>query len=302
MKHAFLIMAHENWELLTKLVKRLDNSSNYIIIHIDAKAKISDWHYKELYDACKHAQIRFIKRQKIFWGGYSIINCEIELFKEALNTPCEYFHLLSGNDYIIKSDEYFYGFFEKNRGKQFVEIKDQKFSNDSIYRYKIWHPFQDGVGRKKSVLLFIEKLLVNFEKPLVFIDRTKKFEGNLYWGGSQWCSITKDFARYLISQEKQIEKLFKYSYCCDEFFLQTIIMNSEYKDALYNEELLDFSDIASNLRLIDWERGRPYTYDIDDLELLTNTTKLFGRKINNDTEKRRLLLDALDRESGTCHH
>lgn len=37
-RHAYLIMAHNQWELLLELLKALDDSRNDIYLHIDRKA------------------------------------------------------------------------------------------------------------------------------------------------------------------------------------------------------------------------------------------------------------------------
>ena len=41
-KHAYLIIAHTNFDQLQKLVKMLDNDKNDIFIHVDKKAKTFD--------------------------------------------------------------------------------------------------------------------------------------------------------------------------------------------------------------------------------------------------------------------
>ena len=40
-KHAYMIMAHDQFELLSILIKMLDDPRNDIFLHIDKKAK--DW-------------------------------------------------------------------------------------------------------------------------------------------------------------------------------------------------------------------------------------------------------------------
>ena len=64
-----------------------------------------------------------------------------------------------------------------------------------------------------------------------------------------------------------IRKLFKYGYCCDEMFIQTMLVNS--KDGFKNY-LGIYTEVENqqNLRAIDWKRGNPYTYSIDDYEEL----------------------------------
>ncbi|MDF2484874.1 MAG: glycosyltransferase, partial [Herbinix sp.] len=41
-RHAYLIMAHSNFEYLKKLIKSLDDPRNDIFLHIDKKAKFTD--------------------------------------------------------------------------------------------------------------------------------------------------------------------------------------------------------------------------------------------------------------------
>ena len=40
MKHAFLIIAHNNWWQLKKLIECLDSGTHDIYVHIDKKVKI----------------------------------------------------------------------------------------------------------------------------------------------------------------------------------------------------------------------------------------------------------------------
>ena len=44
-KHAYLIMAHNNFGILEKLLMLLDDQRNDIYIHIDKKVKDFDFHY-----------------------------------------------------------------------------------------------------------------------------------------------------------------------------------------------------------------------------------------------------------------
>ena len=39
MRHAFLVIAHNNWWQLKKLIQQLDDESNDIYVHIDKKSK-----------------------------------------------------------------------------------------------------------------------------------------------------------------------------------------------------------------------------------------------------------------------
>ena len=50
------------------------------------------------------------------------------------------------------------------------------------------------------------------------------------------------------------------------------------------------------MRYIDWNRGNPYTFTIDDYEELMKSGCLFARKVDIKTEKQRELIDKIYKE------
>ena len=84
MKHAFLIMAHSNWELLKRIIRNLDFEDSRIYLHIDAKSEISTNKIEEIKQQAKIANVVVIPRIKVTWWGYSQIQCELNLFKSAV--------------------------------------------------------------------------------------------------------------------------------------------------------------------------------------------------------------------------
>ena len=128
---------------------------------------------------------------------------------------------------------------------------------------------------------------------LIGVDRTKKYESLEFKMGSNWASITHSFAEYLLNNEKLVKKLFKYGYCCDEIFIQTMFINSNGQFKNYMGVYTEI-DNQQNMRSIDWKRGKPYSYSISDYDELKASGNLFCRKVDNVTEKQVLLLDQLD--------
>ena len=59
-KHAYLIMAHNEFHILEKLILLLDDSRNDIYIHIDSKVKNFNFKYYE--QLVKESNIYFIER------------------------------------------------------------------------------------------------------------------------------------------------------------------------------------------------------------------------------------------------
>ena len=77
-------------------------------------------------------------------------------------------------------------------------------------------------------------------------------------------------------------KIFKYSYCADELFVQTILYNSEFYK---NVVSLKNDDYMSIKRFIDWNRGQPYTFKLEDFDLIMNSGCFFARKFSSKVDK-----------------
>lgn len=298
MKHAFLIMAHNQFDLLGRLLQALDHADNHLFVHIDAKAKAVD--FDALSSCCKHSPLTFVPRMLVYWGGYSQIQCELSLMKHALASGAfDYYHLLSGVDYPIQPMQNIHHFFRDNAGKEFVAIVlNWAESKEVNKRYALYHLFQDtpykksGNSKVRSVCDFAHGLSMRVQVYLLRIDRTKKpgFPKKIY-GGMNWFSITDDLCRWVIEKESQIEATFKYGSCVDEFFLQTILMDSPYAANRYQPEpsLKD----GETMRLVDWQRGTPYVWQLGDYDELVTSGCLFARKFNYETPEEKELINRL---------
>ena len=69
-KHAYLILAHNQFDLLSKLLRCLDDSRNDIFLHIDLKASFER---EQLISVVKESNLYFTDRVSVRWGG-AIVN------------------------------------------------------------------------------------------------------------------------------------------------------------------------------------------------------------------------------------
>lgn len=284
-KHAYLIIAHNEMQMLQKLVQELDNELNDIYIHIDKKTAKFD---ESLIRECvKYSGVYFVPRINVRWGHISQVKCELILLKEATKREhYHYYHLISGADFPLKSQEEIHNLLE-NEDREFISFhKDGEYGDEFMYKIKYYHMLLryvgrgifDGNGRKAR---FMRKLgaweyeLVEWQKRKG-IDRTRRYPEFTFYKGAQWFSITDAFARYVITKEKEINKMFRITNGPDEFVMPTLAINSKYKDKV----------AGCTLRRIDWNRGNPYEFVNDDLDELINCQELFARKIsyNNSTK------------------
>ena len=102
-KHAYLIIAHDKFEQLKRLLLLLDDERNDIYLHIDSKAK--DFCQEEFEQLLSRAGLFFTERTSVIWGSYSQIHSELVLLKAAVPGHYSYYHLLSGTDLPIKSQD-----------------------------------------------------------------------------------------------------------------------------------------------------------------------------------------------------
>lgn len=81
-KHAYLIMAHTNFNQLKRLIMLLDDVRNDIYVHIDKKAQ--DVPLKEIRGLCMKSKLSVTQVFSVVWGTYSIVEAELYLLAQAV--------------------------------------------------------------------------------------------------------------------------------------------------------------------------------------------------------------------------
>ncbi|SMC97992.1 beta-1,6-N-acetylglucosaminyltransferase [Sporomusa malonica] len=281
-KHAYLIMAYNNFYVLEKLLLLLDDNRNDIYVHVDKKTSDFDKNYFDKLNI--YSNIFFIERRNVYWADYSQVDVTLALLRAATkNKQYHYYHLLSGSDLPIKSQDYIHDFF-RNKDCQFVGIVPRIFWY-SIRRVKYYFPFLDNRYYRNSKILKAFVAVLVLIQQFCQINRLKYYELDIY-NGWTWFSISHSFASYLIEQENTIAKMFQKAMAPDELFIQTMAFNSDYKDKIF-----DITDLKNgSMRYIDWKRGTPYVFRSSDFEDLINSRYLFARKFDENVDR-----DIIDR-------
>lgn len=303
MKQAILIMAHNNWKTLKNLINYFDKKLFDVYLHVDSKSLDSFNENFSNYD--KEAILEIVKSHKVNWGGFSQIEAEMELFKSAFNSTVDYsyYHLISGVDFPIQSNQELFDFFNYSypdnfigfahlpdtfpEKKSFIEALKNTNTNEFKHRIDYYYPFHDlnmrylPRVRKKASIAFAKiqkKLNYHRESEKVIIAK-----------GSNWVSLTNDFVGYLLSLEDDIYSKYKYTYCADEIYKHTIFVNSPFIEFIYFDHKKGKS---ANKRLIDWNRGTPYIFGDEDIEEVLNNSleNMFVRKLSD--QKSQLLINS----------
>lgn len=281
-KHAYLIMAYNQEKLLIELVKALDDFQNDIFIHIDKKSRLNA---EEIEKQINKSNCYFTKQVAVGWGGQSLIEATLLLLKKSTETgKYDYYHLISGQDFPLRSQKEIHKFFDEHQGQEFISCKKMNSKYEERIRY--YYLFQDMFGGRTIWNKIVKKISIGIQKKLKVNRMKNKY---LCYGiGSQWFSITDHMARYVLSKEAEIKQNFYKGFCADEIFLQTLWLNAPF----YNEKLHYHSKVTQDpyideiyhdvKRAIDWVRGTPYTYCENDYEMLKHSGCLFARKMSED--------------------
>lgn len=310
-KICYLILAYNDPKHLKRMIERLDDSADFLI-HIDKKTDITP--FIDL--LAGNGNVSFIEqRVNIFWGGYSIIQAELNLVREALTKGENYLRyvLLSGSDYPIKKTSEIYGFFEKNADVEYIrainldKLEDKKLFGIHIDRMQK----HDYPGIKKTNTYWFNRLRAGMNFILRLFPMPKKYRHHKFdiYHGSQWWALTGPCLKDLMAKydaNPQDYENFKIGFASDEKFFHTLFFNSRFasknqvkgpdnpitmKDR-HKGDTSKQTSLLANIHIIDETMTKWFT--IEDFDRVKMSDKLFVRKVS--TQHSGTLLDKIDQE------
>lgn len=275
MKFAYLILAHHKFNQLLDLINIMTSPDNFIFLHIDKKMNIDPLLKEELF---KSNVFVCDDPVAISWGGFSQIIATMKLINMVYKNGIEvdYFHLLSGQDFPVKNNSYINSFFKENEGLSymgFFSLPYDNWTHKGMSRILLeWNI--DDIGYYKSY-------------KDVFLQNSMGLYRNLpgkivFYGGSQWWSLHRqcvEYIREVCIDGNPIYDFYKKSLIPDEMLFQTILLNSEFRNVIVND----------NLRYIDFVSGPEYPkiLRLEDYNKLTSDNKyIFARKFDNSVDHR----------------
>jgi hypothetical protein len=282
MKIAFIILAHRHPAQLKRLLQGLSHPGIDCYVHVDAKCDLSDWK-----DALSLPQVYTVQqRVKVTWAGWSILQATLNGMQAVVDTkePYAYITLLSGQDYILKPAAFIYDYLiaRQDSGKQFLNVISDTALAPMMSKMNNYHFVEYHFPGKYKFGNLFTALMPKRRPPL----------GLKLFCGSAWWTLTPDCVAYCLQFERQhpaLRRYFKFTWGSDEFLIQTILMNGDYREKVSMD----------NLHYIDWAAGleHPKTFGVEDLGVLMGSGKLFARKF--DMEKSAAVMDLVDESFST---
>lgn len=268
MKHAYLIIAHNEFDVLRRLVAALDDARNDVYVHIDRKVKA----IPEL-ETKKSRLYVLDNRIDVRWGHYSQIEAEMLLFETALrNGPYGYYHLISGTHLPLKAQNEIHSFYDGMQGKNlFSNLRETNHHYQEIlkvHRVNLFlRNYSSAVKIRAAVSQWFWKAVIAIQRVLgISINNDVKF----YWANN-WCSLTESAVGYLVKEKKTIRRRYRWSFCGDEFFVPTELMKSELAGTVVSSDKLLYGAIG---------RSNASVLTMDDFEGMISSGCIFGRKFS----------------------
>lgn len=268
---AILITAYKNIDHLIEIIRFFHDGFS-VYIHIDKKSTLTKDQIK-LLDSYKNVSY-VSQKYEINWGGFNHLRAILDLSEKALEEKENtYFHLITGHDYPIKSITDFKQF--ENTRKIFMEYHPMPYNAwedgglDRLEQYN----FYDFIDGREGIGESIIKKFGKLQKAVGFKRKFYKNFPSLYGGSTYW-SMSREALKYVfeyLHNNPQFLNRFKYTFCSEEIFFQTILLNSEFKENIVN----------NNKRFIVWEKRNgnyPANLDLSDFENIEASDALFARK------------------------
>ena len=210
---------------------------------------------------------------RVRWGGFNHLNCILLLAKEAVKSnDLQYFHVISGQDYLIKPVSYIKKIFETNSTDyiDYFEVLNSKWEPEWMKRISYYEPYEifnskSFLGNKIITAIIVLQRKLGFSRTLPNIK---------LYGGNGWWSLSRASIEYVMNytvRDPSLLKRLHFTFCADEIYFHTILMNSPLRDKIVN----------NNLRFIDWTRRNgnfPANLDESDFQSLADSDKIFARK------------------------
>ena len=269
MRHAWLIIAHNEFEVLHRLISMLDAPESDFYIHFDKKISV----LPKIKVNKGHLTI-LSKRMDVNWGTVSQIKTELLLLETALaNGPYAHYHILSGTHLPLKPVEELLAFYEAHSGEEIMRFWEQDEGDADFkmrrYHYPMRYFKSPGHRIRKIMDNMIWKVLLKVQKVLGirhYIECDFRKTDN-------WLSLSERGCLYLVRSKNMILKKYRWSFCGDEYFVATELLSAAETFQLYD---------CKKLLYVKFIGDTPMSFPLVAYLTLQNTGFLWARKFTKD--------------------
>jgi hypothetical protein len=270
---AYIVSAYKLPAQLERLLRRLAGPGMTFAVHVDHKTKRRVW--EEMVSRCRDLDVAWLPRHRSHWGGFGHVRATLKGIDHFMGNgvPFDYAVLLTGQDYPLRSPAAIARFLGDAGGRSYMR-----------HRRLPWPPW----GKRGGLDRIEDWHVITYRRLHLALPLRRRLPYGLEpWGGSAyWCLSSRlvHFVHGYLREHPGYVPFFEHVFVPDELFFQTMIMNSDLRDTVENEDL----------RYLEWSREpAPAVLTEADLPKLLEAPQLFARKFDGTADS--AVLDALDR-------
>jgi hypothetical protein len=270
---AYIVSAYKLPAQLERLLRHLQAPGVTFAVHVDKKTRRATW--DEMTSRCRDLDVHWLPRHRSQWGGFGHVRATLKGIDHVVenHVPFDYAVLLTGQDYPLRPPAEIARVLGEADGRSFIRSLPLPWEH--------WGP-RGGLDRVE------DWHVITYRRLHLALPLRRKIPGGLhpYGGSAYWCleKTLVHFVHGYLRQNPDYVRFFEHVFVPDEIFFQTIIMNSDLRDTVENDDL----------RYLDWSREpAPAVLTRDDLPALLESGQLFARKFDETVDSG--VLDALDR-------
>ena len=307
MKQAILIMMHKNIEQAKRLVRYFPGDRCICFIHADKKFDMETAKIQEELDTTTSKCIVLPQRISGQLANWSLAYISLELIKYAYeydkenNIGFQYYRLISGQDYPIKSFQEYEDFLIKNYPKNFMGINTYDegikhvIDKYSRWRFNKLRSYMDdhisNSALKKCMIIPLRGMeqIYTWIKGTPYSYLAKR--GYQVVGGPSWWNISDEFAEYIVettSTKNEMVKVIKRIATPEEAIIQMLFVNSSFFHGEFTVNLT----IGNYGRRNQIQNGHTFPWCTMDFEELMQSECFFARKFDMDIDSE--ILDRID--------
>lgn len=264
MRHAWLIIAHNEFAILQHLVSLLDDERSDFYLHFDAKVK-------DLPSITVEKGRLFIlnNRVDVRWGTVSQLEAELLLLETARQAgPFGHYHILSGVHLPLKPLDKLIRFYEEHPDEEIMRFWPID-EGDADFKLRRYHfpikDFKSPVPWRRTLCQRTWTAVIKVQKILGI----RHMKDQSFRKTDQWLSLTEAACGYLVENKKEILNKYRWAFCPDEYFIASEL--SHYPERF---RLLD----CPNLLYVKFDRESPISFPLEDYSKLQDTDYWWARK------------------------
>lgn len=277
---AVLIIAHK--DVMSVIEFALTLKKRFLIyIHFDRKCFIRE----EEKLLMKNCNIYYFQEISVNWGAWSVAEAALFLMKEAMkNQDVEYVHLVSGQDWIGQNVDDIYEFYRDNKNIyiSYSLASELKKSNEPLIFWQKFYFYYDCINRKSLFGKIFHRISILIQYMLG-VNKFKKYNIKYeIYQGPNWMDLPRYAVEYVLDFLKNNEnylEFFSTGFCTDEFWVQTILVNSEFKSRI-------IQDTHRYINWVDKNGSYPAILDESDFHNIEAGDYHFIRKVDDKYSKR----------------